>query len=633
MVTTICDIETERLKNPEKVWVAVCKEVESGQRQVFYPYKDGFGPLADYLGRSDVVVGHNWLGFDGPVLDRLGGINTPNVIDTLVVSRLLNFNQPGGHSLDAWGERLNLPKLDFKQFDEYSEEMEEYCIRDVELTYEIYKRFEPYLGHDQWQKPLRLEHEIASLCNTISSNGFHFDIDGAKALLREYNILLSSLDEALAEGFPPKYVPLREITPKATKFGTLHKGDFRWVEDGDLSCFSVGAPFTRIEQKPFNPGSPKDIVDRLNKAGWKPTDKTKGHVDLLKKLSQKISDPSVTPEKIAHYEEFGWKVSEENLATLPETAPPACKSLVQRLTLASRISDLEEWIGCYEPSTGRIHGNFSHIGSWTHRMSHNHPNMANIPGVIELDENSLELDRYKAPLNRALRGLWGVPQDRFLVGCDADSIQLRAFAHYIDDEEFTYSLLQGNKKDKTDPHSVNQRALGNICKTRAHAKTFIYSFLMGAGVPKLAQVLECTTKEAGEAKENFMLRYPKYAHWRNVQTPKDAEQGYFLGLDGRQVVVQDKHKVISGYLQNFEVVIMKTAVMRWVRQLERDDIPFKLVNFVHDEWQTEVPRDRSLALYVAEVQAQAIKEAGELLQVRCPQAGSFRIGHNWYDTH
>jgi DNA polymerase-1 len=633
MRTIICDIETEQLVNPQTVWVAVCKDLKDGVAHSFYPYRDGFDPLVDCLSRADLVVGHNWLGFDGPVLERLASFTAARVVDTLVVSRLLNYNQLGGHSLDSWGERLGLPKLDFKNFDEYSEEMEVYCARDVDVTHELYKRFKPYLGSDQWKEPLRLEHEIASLCNTISTNGFSFDIKEAKRLLEEYHSSLSILDRKLTEGFPPKYVPIGTITPKATKYGTLHKGNFRWVEDGDLSAFSVGAPFTRVATKEFNPGSVRDIVDRLNKAGWKPTDRTKGHVDLLKNLSQKILDPRAAAEKLAHYQEFGWKVSEENLATVPDTAPEACRSLVQRLTLASRISDLEEWIGCYNESTGRIHGNFNHIGSWTHRMSHNRPNMANIPGVIELDENSLELDRFKAPLNASLRALWGVPQLGLLVGCDADSIQLRAFAHYIDDEEFTFSLLQGNKKDKTDPHSVNQRAIGEICKTRSHAKTFIYSFLMGAGVPKLAQVLECSESEAHKAKDNFMLRYPKYANWRNVQTPKDAERGYFLGLDGRQVVVTDKHKVISGYLQNFEAVIMKRAVLKWIAQLHREDIPFKLVNFVHDEWQTEVPRDRSLASYVGEIQAEAIRAAGEELAVRCPQAGSFRVGRNWYETH
>ena len=70
------------------------------------------------------------------------------------------------------------------------------------------------------------------------------------------------------------------------------------------------------------------------------------------------------------------------------------------------------------------------------------------------------------------------------------------------------------------------------------------------------------------------------------------------------------------------------------------------MNFVHDEWQTEVPDDLELALQVAEIQASAIKEVGEIFNLNCPMAGSYlsdhgteyqgvrySIGYNWYQTH
>jgi DNA polymerase-1 len=619
----ICDIETERLDNPEKVWVVVCKEVESGEIKVFHPDNSGFADLSAYWSGVSHVIGHNWLGFDGPVLSRFG-IESPDVTDTLVTSRLLNYEIEGGHSLEAWGERLRFPKKPFKKFSEWSEEMDSYCVNDVELTFLLYQVLKEYIEAPEWQQALNLEHRIAILCNTLSTNGFFFDIATAKGTLEEYQKLINILDNNLEKEFLPKPKLKREIIPKATKFGTLHKGDFRWLGSEDLSSFNVDCPFSTFEWVPFSAASPKQIVERLNEAGWKPTDKTKGHLEALK-------DPD--HPKLSHFQKYGWRVSEENLATLPEDAPRSAQSLVQRLTLASRISDLEEWIGCYDETSGRIHGNFMHIGSWTHRMSHNHPNMANIPSAIEVDEHSPALDRYKAPMNQVLRALWCVPEDCFLVGCDADSIQLRVLAHFINDEEFTHALCQGDKAKGTDPHSVNQRALGDICRSRADAKTFIYAFLMGAGSPRISTVLNCTHRQAEEAKANFLKRYPGYAHLRNVQTPRDAERGYFVGVDGRLVNVRDKHRVIAGYLQNTEVVVMKTANLIWHDQLEAEGIPFKQVDFVHDEWQTECPRDRRLADYIGQVQAAAITEAGRRLALNCPMAGNFRVGRNWYQTH
>lgn len=126
---------------------------------------------------------------------------------------------------------------------------------------------------------------------------------------------------------------------------------------------------------------------------------------------------------------------------------------------------------------------------------------------------------------------------------------------------------------------------------------------------------------------------------------------------------------------------MKYAKRIWYRRLKEEDIPFLSVNLVHDEYQTQVPDcgrrvDREVlvenknleflkshyeildvkpeteflstitqrvserALYVAEVQADAIHLAGEMLGTRCPMAGSVLSGHgglaigkNWLHTH
>jgi hypothetical protein len=85
---------------------------------------------------------------------------------------------------------------------------------------------------------------------------------------------------------------------------------------------------------------------------------------------------------------------------------------------------------------------------------------------------------------------------------------------------------------------------------------------------------------------------------------------------------------------------MKTGMSIWLPKLRKERIPFKLVNFVHDEWQTQVYGDKDMARHVALIQADSIREAGERLELHCPMAGSIlsghggdAIGHNWYETH
>lgn len=620
MTEFVLDIETNGLHNPTEIHCAVLRNITDGTVHVYeQPTREG-DRLRDVLRDCSHLVGHNILGFDLPVVRSLLGVDPScRVTDTLVVSRLLHYGREGGHSLRALGDSLGFPKGEFTgPWDVYTEEMRDYCIRDTEVTLKLYQKFLPYLNNPSWAQALEIEHTMARLNHEMSTNGFHFDISSARELHSSICLELERLDKELRTAFPPRSRLVREITPRATAHGTIHRGDFRWLVDGDLTPFAVGHPFSLIQWEAFNPGSPKQIVERLNEAGWRPTEKTKGHIQAERERNT---------ERLQHFRQYGWKVSEANLLTLPESAPPAAQKLVRRLLLDSRRSTLEEWMTAYSEASGRIHGTFNHIGAWTHRMSHSAPNMANIPAG-------------NTPYAHEMRSMWQVPDDKLLVGVDADGIQLRILAHYLNDLEFTEELINGRKEDGTDAHSRNVQRLGLNHITRDDAKTFIYAFLLGAGTGKVAEILRCKPKVAKASVERFIEAIPGLKHLKGYQIPRDASRGYFEGLDKRLVICNNEHLMLAGYLQNGESTVMKHATQWWYNRLTRERIPFKLVNFVHDEWQTEVPNDLDLAKYIAEVQADSIRTVGEMLELRCPMAGSvlnthkqLAIGKNWSETH
>ena len=476
----ICDTETNALENPDKLWLVVCKEVESGKVHVFKNVHEFPQAFQAYASKVSVWIGHNFIGFDSGVIRRLGGVNIPleAILDTSVVSRLLNFGVPGGHSLAAIGERLGIPKGNFSDFSQLTQEMIDYCIQDVEVTYNYYLKIKPFIFSNQWKDALRLEHDMAAVCEEMKANGFQFNKTKALELLKEITTKVDTLSNLLQKEFPPKPLLIREINPKATKFGTISKVDFRWTND--LTPYSIGQPFSRIEWVPFNPGSPKQVVERLNAAGWKPYEKTKGHIQAERDRDE---------EKLKDYRIWGWSVSEANLATLPPNAPEGARRLAEWLLINNRRSTLEQWLNATSEADNRVHGTFFHIGSWTQRMSHSEPNMANIPSGDTLYAEDM-------------RSLWCVPDNRLLVGVDADGIQLRILAHYMNDREFTEALVNGQKENGTDAHSLNKEALGHVCKTRDDAKTFIYAWLLGAGTAKIAQILSCSHSQAKQAAEN-----------------------------------------------------------------------------------------------------------------------------------
>lgn len=331
------------------------------------------------------------------------------------------------------------------------------------------------------------------------------------------------------------------------------------------------------------------------------------------------------------FSRYGWTLSENNLSTLPEDAPSGALKLAEWLTLEGRRSSLVEWLG-HVKDDRRVHGRFTHIGAWTGRMAHSAPNQANIPAAFH-KEPKTPVEQVKHKYDGDFRKLWCVPEDSYLVGTDAEGIQLRVLAHLMNSEEYIHAIISGKKEDETDIHNVNRKALGMSHITRDMAKTFIYAFLLGAGNEKIAQILKVTDKEAKKAVENFMQSIEGLANLKKSVIPAIAGRGWFKGLDGRRVPVPSEHKTLAGMLQNGEAVIMKHAALQWTKQAKREGLKFKLVTWPHDEWQTELKGDLKDAEYLGNIQRQSIVDTGVKLSVKCPLAGSTDIGRNWYDTH
>lgn len=112
------------------------------------------------LENADVLIGHNIISFDIPLLKEQFPAFNPvgKVMDTLVLSRLFyphiqdrdHERQPAGmplrlygrHSLEAWGHRLKCFKGDFGKhdgaWDKYTPEMLDYCIQDTAVTMKLW---------------------------------------------------------------------------------------------------------------------------------------------------------------------------------------------------------------------------------------------------------------------------------------------------------------------------------------------------------------------------------------------------------------------------------------------------------------------------------------------------------------
>lgn len=621
------DIETESLK-PNKLWCLCVKEKESGKTHQFVNLheneeeRDRFKQYAKGVTRW---VGHNFINFDAPVINRIVGpvIDMQKIVDTLVVSMLIDFGI-GSHSLGTWGEKLGYPKDNFKDFEGgLTQEMLDYCHRDVEVTEKLFDHFSKQIKDKDWSQSMRLEHDVAIICQEMHEGGFEFDIATANRLHLEITKRLQELEERIHQAFPPKLELIKTIKYRVKENGDLFKNveialneypETKIVDDM-LECYDY------VE---FNPGSTKQRVERLWDAGWNPVDKTVGHREAIRKEQR---------DKLDYYAKYGWTVSEENLNTLPQSAPEGAKALAEWLTLEGRRSTLTEWLQAVsESSDTRIHGQFMHIGSWTGRMAHRNPNMGNIPSVFH-GEPKTAVDKVKADYDGQFRDLWTTPDGCYLVGTDAAGIQLRILADIMESKQYVKAIIEGKKEDDTDIHNLNRKALGLNHITRDMAKTFIYAFLLGAGTAKIAQILKTGMGQANKAVSNFTNSIEGLAKLKKNVIPEIASRGYFRGYDGRKVVVPNEHKTLAGMLQNGETLVMKYATRRWREQAKQEGLDFKICTWVHDEWQTEVRGSYEDAERLAEIQCEAIKWAGLHLGIMCPLEGESSIGKSWKDTH
>lgn len=646
----VIDIEANALHNPTKIWLIVCKDIDTGIYHTFRKVSDdgeNRNQFRNFWDHCTLCIGHNWLGYDWPVLTSLiGGLEEKECLDTLIVSKLVDYSRQG-HSVEDYGLEFGLEKGKFTDFSKYSQEMEDYCTRDVDITERIYKKYLKYINSPERIPSIKMEHEFQLVCNSLEKDGFAFNANKANLLLDKVERELAVLDEAILLAFPPRLRLIREVTPKETKYGTISLTSIPKALRDDIDVLTCGAPFSYCAWDEFNPSSHKQIISVLNEAGWSPVDKTQTHINAERELNKLKHTRGRSSEldlrmkdlytKLKNLEKTGWKVNENNLDTLPAKAPASARTIAKRILLEARRRTLTEWLNLVQDD-GRIHGRFYGIGAWTHRMAHQNPNTANIP-------NEFDTAGKKKLYGKELRSFWQAPKNRLLVGVDAEGIQLRIFAHYIDDPDFTRSLIEGKKEDKSDPHSLNQSILGDVCKSRAAAKRFIYALLLGAGLGKLSEILQCDQTSAQEALDRLLVRYTGFAHLKEQVIPADAKRGWFVGLDGRAVripgetVGSRRHLAMSGYLQNGEVVVIKRAILKWHHKLK--DYDAKLVNVIHDEVQIECPNKMPVALEIAKIVADSFKEAGEDLKLKCPMAGSYwnddlkdyTIATNWALTH
>lgn len=591
----IFDLETDGLLDTvSKIHCLVIKDTDTDE---VFTYRSGF-PYEleegiDHLLSGSLVVGHNVIKYDIPVIEKLYKVSfdQAKVFDTLVATRviwaairetdsvriqkgILPGKLFGSHSLAAWGYRMKNYKGDYDGgWETFTQEMLDYCVQDVQVTADLYSRI---LKKNYSSQCLELEHKLAWLMAKQERNGFHFDTVSAAKLYAKLVSRRSEIEADLIATFGEWQVRLPDFIP---------------ARDNKTKGYIKGVPVPRYKTVMFNPSSRDHIADRLQKLyGWKPEELTEGGKPKIDEVV--LSKLSYEP----------------------------CAALSEYLMVQKRISQLAEgdqaWMKCEKQ--GKIHGSINTNGAVTGRATHSYPNISQVPSS-------------GSPYGHDCRGLFTVPKGWTLVGADASGLELRCLAHFMaewDGGKYAEILLGG------DIHTENQKAAG--LETRNQAKTFIYAFLYGAGDAKIGSIVGGNAGDGKRLKSKFLRSLP--ALGRLVDSVKQAAtKGNITGLDGRDIYIRSAHASLNSLLQGAGAVVCKQWLVLLEEQLQSKfkhgwDGDYCFCAWSHDEVQIAC-RTPEIAQQVAELATDCVRQAGEHFNFRCPLAGEYKIGTTWADTH
>jgi DNA polymerase I-like protein with 3'-5' exonuclease and polymerase domains len=613
----IFDIETNGLYHQADTLHCISIKIDEGDTKVYTSkgISGSDGTLAegfDILKQADLLVGHNIINYDIPMLQKLGyDLTDKEVHDTLIMSRLTFPNMmlqdanrksvpsklKGSHSLKAWGYRLRKLKGEFgadaEQWEVLTPEMVEYCRQDTEVTAKLYEKL---LTRGIPDEAIWLEQEFAKVISRQEKYGVYFDMAGAEKLHIELIEEVERDEEKLLQTF----TPLETWTPKPYPKNAYKKNGEKsqvLLTQEALGChYNDKGEWGYFKSVYFNPKSRQHISRWLSEVyGWKPTEYTEKGNPIINETTLEALD-FAEGKILAHY--------------------------FNVVKLKGQLADGKNaWLKMVEKD-GRIHGSVNTLGAVSRRCTHSHPNMAQVPSG-------------RAYKGHEARALFSVPKGKKLVGCDADGLELRTLSHYMarfDGGKYAVAVDKGDKDAGTDIHTLNQKSAG--LPTRDSAKTFIYAFLYGAGDGKIGEIVNGTANDGKKLKDKFFKQLPAIKKLVEQVAEVYKKTGTLKALDGNPYHIRSSHSALNTLLQGAGALVMKYYLVFLDKNLQQRfkcGTHFEFVLNVHDEVQIEC--DEDIAEEVAKICEKTFDDVTEYLNFRIPLRGTADIGDSWAETH
>lgn len=629
---TVFDIETDGLL-PEVTKLHIGVEIffsDEGHR-IFKKHKEDW-EFREYMFQHRVLVGHNIIKYDLPVLEKLFGIKYEGqVIDTLALSYYLNPLRES-HSLESYGKEYNIPKIKIENWKDLTEsDYFDRCYRDVEINAKLFR--------NQWNYLMELynndEKEVLRLINYLN---FKFQClkDQEKEGVWLNTEVCSGHIEKLENILSEKILSLSEKMPK--ELGTIWKTKPKKIINIDGSMSSLGQKWYRIlEEKNLpldtevikelpNPLSSDQLKKWLFSLGWKPITYKDGANGKVPQVTLPFGQ-GLCPSVKELFEEHPVLEELDGIYMLRH----------RRGVLSAFMENKDKDDHLYSTAHGFTN---------TLRLMHSNP-IVNLPRVSSSygkeireclsvkDENYIMFGADISALEDSCKQHWIYFYDPEYVnqmrvpGFDPH-IDMAILSNMMSEKEGELYKRLSSKTDRTSEENLEYKRLHKI---RSTAKNLNFAAVYGSGVKTLAKTGKISEKEAKNFKDTYWKRNNAV-----LQVVKDVERKIVKDqlwvknpISNFWYFVKVEKDIFSTLNQGSGVYVFDTWLKQFKTLLQNHNIHCNIWLQYHDEMsgichKGDVKRIENLL-------SLAMKNTNSVLKLNVPISFSIDWGRDYAEVH
>lgn len=287
----------------------------------------------------------------------------------------------------------------------------------------------------------------------------------------------------------------------------------------------------------------------------------------------------------------GYKTGQEVLEEIADKHEAVPLILEYRQNAKLKSTYIDGLLGVIDEKTGKVYTTFNQTVTATGRLSSSEPNLQNIPVRHEL--------------GRVIRKAFVAGgDDMVLVDADYSQIELRLMACMSGDENMINAFKNGTDIHTLTAADVNDVSLDEVTyEMRSAAKAVNFGIIYGMSEYGLAAEIGVSVWEARRYIAGYFRKFPGVKDFLEKLKADAKRNGYAVTPWGRRRYLPEltnpKYPVrqfgervaMNMPIQGAAADIMKLAMVRVDRELEKRGLKSRLVLQVHDELLCDCPKE------------------------------------------